>query len=130
MTHSVVARWHEIVRSRDASGLDALLADDVVFLSPVVHRPQVGKALTKAYLAAAVGVLGGETFRYVGEWIGDNSSVLEFVTTVDGVEINGADFIAWTEAGTITSFKVMIRPLKAINLVQQLMAARLAAARS
>ncbi len=120
-------RWHAVAESHDAARLDALLADDVVFLSPVVHKPQVGKALTKAYLAAALNVLGNDAFRYVGEWIGENSAVLEFVTTVDGIEINGADFLAWNEAGRIRSFKVMIRPLKAINLVQQLMAARLAA---
>ena len=126
MTPQAVAQWHAIVRSRDAVALDALLADDVVFHSPVVFRPQVGKALTKAYLAAALEVLGNETFRYVGEWAGSDSAVLEFVATVDGVEIDGADFIAWNEAGRIVSFKVMVRPLKAINLVQQKMAAQLA----
>ncbi len=127
MGSSALAQWHRIARSRDAAGLDALLADDVVFLSPVVHKPQVGKALTKAYLAAALGVLGNDAFRYVGEWTGESSTVLEFVTTVDGIEINGADFIAWDEAGEITQFKVMVRPLKAINLLHQLMAAKLAA---
>lgn len=125
MQPDTLAQWHRIATARDAAGLDALLADDVVFLSPVVHRPQVGKALTKAYLAAALSVLGNETFRYVGEWQAGNSAVLEFVTTVDGVEINGADFIAWNEAGQITQFKVMVRPLKAINLLHQLMAAQL-----
>ncbi|MGD0188464.1 MAG: nuclear transport factor 2 family protein [Roseiarcus sp.] len=126
MRPSALARWHAIAASRDASALDALLADDVVFLSPVVHRPQVGKALTKAYLAAAMNVLGNDAFRYVGEWRGENSAVLEFVTTVEGIEMNGADFIAWNEAGRITSFKVMVRPLKAIDLLHRLMAARLA----
>ena len=127
MRPSALAQWHAIAQSRDAAALDALLADDVVFVSPVVHKPQVGKALTKAYLAAALSVLGNETFRYVGEWTGENSAVLEFVTIVDGIEINGADFIAWNEAGRIVRFKVMVRPLKAINLLHQLMAARLAA---
>lgn len=127
MWPSALARWHAVAASRDAEGLDALLADDVVFLSPVVHKPQVGRALTKAYLVAALSVLGNETFRYVGQWLGENSAALEFVTVVDGVEINGADFIAWNDAGRITQFKVMVRPLKAINLLQQLMAARLAA---
>src|SRR5271163_3659223 len=117
MASSVVARWHEIVRSRDGAALDALLAEEVVFHSPVVFRPQVGKALTKAYLAAALEVLGNETFRYVGEWVGANSVVLEFVVTVEGIEINGADFIVWNEADRITQFKVMVRPLKAVNLL-------------
>jgi hypothetical protein len=125
MTPQAVAQWHAIVRTRDETALDALLADDVVFQSPVVFRPQIGKTLTKAYLAAALEVLGNETFRYVGEWIGADSAVLEFVTIVDGVEINGVDLIAWNEAGRITGFKVMARPLKAINLLHQKMAAQL-----
>jgi hypothetical protein len=121
-----IARWHEIARSRDLVALDALLADDVVFLSPVVRTPQPGKALTKAYLGAALEALLNETFRYVGEWLGPDSAVLEFVAVIDGIEINGADFIAWNNADQIVSFKVMIRPLKAIELVRQRMAAQLA----
>jgi hypothetical protein len=126
MTSQVISQWHAIVRSRDANELDALLADDVVFHSPVVFRPQVGKSVTRVYLAAALEVLGNETFRYVGEWTGPDSAVLEFVTTVEGIEMNGADFIAWNDAGRIVDFKVMVRPLKAINLLQQRMAAKLA----
>jgi len=123
-----IARWHEAARRRDVAALDALLADDVVFLSPVVRTPQPGKALTKAYLSAALDALLNETFRYVGEWIGPDSAVLEFVAVIDGIEINGADFIAWNDADQIVSFKVMIRPLKAIELVRQRMAAQLARA--
>ncbi|MGA2485991.1 MAG: nuclear transport factor 2 family protein [Roseiarcus sp.] len=123
-----IARWHEAARRRDVAALDALLADDVVFLSPVVRTPQPGKALTKAYLSAALDALLNETFRYVGEWIGPDSAVLEFVAVIDGIEINGADFIAWNGADQIVSFKVMIRPLKAIELVRQRMAAQLARA--
>ncbi len=130
MKPSALARWRAITETRDAAALDALLADDVAFLSPVVHKPRVGKALTKAYLAAALDVLGNETFRYVGEWSGENSAVLEFVTIVDGVEINGVDVIDWNAAGQIISFKVMVRPLKAINLLHQAMAARLAGAQT
>ena len=129
MTQPVaIARWHEIARRRDVAGLDALLADDVVFLSPVVRTPQLGKALTKGYLGAALDALLNETFHYVGEWIGPDSAVLEFVATIDGVEVNGADFIAWNGADQIVSFKVMIRPLKAIELVRQRMATQLARA--
>ena len=119
-----IARWHEAARRRDVAALDALLADDVVFLSPVVRTPQPGKA----YLSAALDALLNETFRYVGEWIGPDSAVLEFVAVIDGIEINGADFIAWNGADQIVSFKVMIRPLKAIELVRQRMAAQLARA--
>ena len=79
-----VERWHETVRSRDPSRLEALLAEDVVFLSPVVHAPQRGKAITTRYLfSAALAVLGGTDFRYVEQWIGTTSAVLEFVTAID-----------------------------------------------
>ena len=120
MTQPVaIARWHDVARRRDVDALDALLADDVVFLSPVVRTPQPGRALTKAYLGAALDALLNATFRYVGEWLGPDSAVLEFVAIIDGVEVNGADFIAWNNADQIVSFKVMIRPLKAIELVRQ-----------
>ena len=110
---------------RDAAGLETLLADDVVFESPVVHTPQRGKAITLKYLSAATAVLGGDTFRYVGEWFGESSSVLEFVTTLDGLEINGVDIIGWNAEGRIDRFKVMVRPLKAINALHQAMGAKL-----
>ena len=121
-----IERWHDVVRSRDPSRLDALLAEDVVFLSPVVHTPQRGKAITTKYLGAAVAVLGGSDFRYVGQWMGPDSAVLEFVTTIDGIEVNGVDMIGWNAEGRIDRFKVMIRPLKAIEIVRQKMAAELA----
>jgi hypothetical protein len=119
-------RWKAIAKSRDAAGLDALIADDVVFISPVVHTPQRGKAITTKYLAAALAVLGGDGFRYGEEWYGETSAVLEFFTTIDGVEINGADFVGWNAAGRIDRFKVMVRPLKAMQAIHQAMGARLA----
>lgn len=119
--------WHRIVRERDPDGLDDLLADEVVFHSPVVHTPQRGKPLTAMYLGAAVLVLGNPTFHYVREVVGDRDAVLEFVVEVDGIEINGVDMIRWNDAGRITDFKVMVRPLKAINLLHQKMAAMLQA---
>lgn len=122
MSHSnAVAGWHEIVRTRDAGGLGELLADDVVFYSPVVHTPQVGKAITTMYLAAAVQVFGNDTFKYIREIIGESDAVLEFETEIDGILVNGVDMIKWNDAGKITEFKVMVRPLKAINLIHQKM---------
>ncbi len=126
MYPKAIERWREIAKSRDAAGLETLLADDVVFESPVVHTPQRGKAITLKYLSAALGVLGGEAFRYVGEWLSASSAVLEFVTTLDGVEINGVDIIGWNAEGRIDHFKVMVRPLKAINALHQAMGAKLA----
>jgi len=122
-----LGEWHRIVRERDPDGLDDLLADEVVFHSPVVHTPQRGKPLTAMYLGAAVLVLGNPTFRYVREVVGASEAVLEFVVEVDGIEINGVDMIRWNDAGRITDFKVMVRPLKAINLLHQKMAAMLQA---
>jgi hypothetical protein len=112
---SVMQRWHEVVAMRDLAALDELLADDVVFQSPAVHTPQVGRALTRKYLSAAFEVLGGEGFRYVDEWSGDRSAVLEFETTLDGLQVNGVDMIHWDAAGRIVRFKVMVRPVKALQ---------------
>ncbi|MBX3265373.1 MAG: nuclear transport factor 2 family protein [Acidobacteria bacterium] len=113
--------WHEIVRKRDVALLDALLAEDVVFYSPVVHTPQVGKAITAMYLKAAMHVFCNETFRYVREVVGESDAVLEFETEIDGISINGVDMICWNAEGRITEFKVMVRPLKAINLIHESM---------
>ena len=122
--------WHGLVKSRDTAGLDALLADDAVFLSPVVHTPQRGKALTRAYLAAALEVFGNPSFRYVREIIGENDAMLEFETEIDGVLVNGVDILSWNAARQVTEFKVMVRPLKAIQVIHERMAAMLAAAKA
>jgi hypothetical protein len=122
-----LARWHQLLESRDFSALDELLADDATFLSPVVHTPQVGKRLTGTYLkAAAMMLLSGGTFRYVNEWWSDSSAVLEFEAEVNGITINGVDMIFWNADGKIERFKVMIRPLKAIQLVHEAMGKLLA----
>ena len=127
MTIPTVATWHELVRSRNADGLGALLADDVVFHSPVVHTPQAGKAITIRYLSAAFHVLSNESFRYVREITGPHDAVLEFQVEIDGIGVNGVDMLKWNDEGRIVEFKVLIRPLKAINLIHQKMAAMLQA---
>lgn len=121
-----IERWHLIVKERSAAGLDALLAEDVVFHSPVVHTPQRGKAITTAYLTAAMHVLGNDTFTYVREVIGERDAVLEFTAEIDGIHINGVDMLRWNDDGQVTDFKVMVRPLKAVNLLHQMMKAMLA----
>ena len=118
-------RWYAYTRSHDVAELQAMLADDCVFKSPVVHTPQVGKAITLAYLSAAFTVLGGEGFRYTREFTSERGAVLEFETEIDGIAINGVDIIEWNDAGLIGDFKVMVRPLKAINLLHQMMGAQL-----
>ena len=117
--------WHRMVRTQDASGLPALLADEAVFHSPVVHTPQVGKAITARYLTAAFHVFFNESFRYVREIVGPRDAALEFQVEIDGIAVNGIDLIRWNEEGRIVEFKVLIRPLKAINLIHQKMAATL-----
>ena len=113
--------WHAIVHSRDMQALQDLLADDVIFHSPVVHTPQRGKAITALYLRAAMHTLNNEHFRYEREIIGAHDAVLEFVTQIDGVHINGVDLIRWRDDGRIIDFKVMVRPLKAVNALHQAM---------
>ncbi len=117
--------WHQLVRSQDPAGLDALLSEEVVFYSPVVHTPQRGKAVASLYLNAAFRVFFNPSFRYVREVAGPSDAVLEFETQIDGVLVNGVDMIKWNTQGQITEFKVMLRPLKAINLIHQRMAAML-----
>ena len=124
----MIERWHELVANHDASGLDALLAEDASFLSPIVHTPQVGKALTAGYLRAAMQILDNPSFRYVGEWYSERSAVLEFETVVEGITIQGVDILHWNAEDRIVRFKVMVRPLKAINLLHQMMAKALQAA--
>jgi len=127
LTIDTLASWHELVQSRNPRGLASLLADNCVFYSPVVHTPQVGKAITFQYLYAAFHVFFNESFRYVRELTGPNQAVLEFQVEIDGIAVNGVDMLKWTEDGRIVEFKVMIRPLKAINLIHQKMAAMLQA---
>lgn len=120
-----IEAWHDYVRARDPALLDALIADGAVFESPAVHRPQEGKAVTIAYLTAALRVLGTAEFRYLEEWRGERSAVLEFATVLDGLTVNGVDIIHWNEAGQITQFKVMVRPIKALNRLIEAMAVAL-----
>jgi len=130
MSRDNLARWHAyIVGGSEPAALSALLADDAVFHSPVVHTPQVGKPIVMAYLVAASHVLGNESFRYVRELVDGDEMMLEFVTELNGVTVNGVDIIRWNADGNICDFKVMVRPLKAINAVWEMMAAQLAAAK-
>ncbi|SFP89885.1 nuclear transport factor 2 family protein [Variovorax sp. 770b2] len=130
MAIDTLATWHRLVKERDVKGLDALLDDSAVFLSPVVHKPQLGKAITAKYLGAAFHVFFNETFRYVRELKGERDAVLEFEVEIDGLSVNGVDMIKWNDAGRITEFKVMLRPLKAVNLIHEKMGAMLQAASS
>jgi hypothetical protein len=121
MPVAALDRWYAYVKSHDRAALWELLHPDAVFESPVVHTPQRGRDITFKYLASALKVLGGPSFTYRGEWRSEHGAVLEFETVVDGITINGVDIIAFDSDGRITHFKVMVRPLKAINLLHRLM---------
>ena len=115
------------IKSPDEKVLWDLLHPDAVFESPVVHTPQRGRDFTFKYLASAGSVLGGPGFKYLGEWRNENGAVLEFENEVEGIKINGVDIITFSDDGRqITHFKVMVRPLKAINLLHRLMGEQLA----
>ncbi len=123
-----VAAWHAYMDGGgDAQALRDMLAEDAVFHSPVVHTPQEGRDKVFAYLHAASHVLGGDDFRYEREIIDGDQAMLEFATTLDGIHINGVDIIRWSDDGKISDFKVMVRPLKAVNKLWEKMAAMLAA---
>ena len=140
MIDAVIADWHRFTHGELEGGLDRLLAEDCVFHSPVVHTPQVGREKTRTYLLAACLAFGGEVtdwrigigrlgpgFRYVREIAAGNAAVLEFECEIDGVHVNGIDLIRFDEHGKIVDFKVMVRPLKAVNKVWEQMAAMLEA---
>jgi len=143
-----IENWHRHLRGDLPGGLDAILHEDCVFLSPIVFTPQQGREVTKLYLTAAGSTLGGESgsvteaitasvtgtaadepgaggFRYVKEILQGHHAVLEFETTVDGKYANGVDIITCDDDGMITEFEVMMRPLQAINAVHAQMKAML-----
>ena len=121
-----LAKWHSYMESGgDLAQLSEIVDDDAVFHSPVVHTPQVGKAKVMAYLGAAAQVLGSGGFAYVRELVDGNHVLLEFTNTLDGIQINGIDLIEFDDAGMIVDFKVMVRPMKAMNKLWVMMGAQL-----
>ena len=127
--HAGLAHWHRVMQAgNQPSDLAELIAEDAVFHSPVVHTPQVGRAKVIQYLAAAGQVLGSANFRYVRELVDGDEVLLEFVDELDGIKINGIDLMRFNADGKIVDFKVMVRPLKAVNKLWELMGAQLQAA--
>jgi ketosteroid isomerase-like protein len=131
----VIARWHRYMEGGDPAALDDLLADDVVFYSPVVFTPQRGREITTRYLAAAAVALAGDAaadgpggaFRYTKQVLAGDTAVLEFETSVEGRYVNGVDIVRCDDSGRIVEFRVMVRPLQAIQAVHEQMGRRLAA---
>jgi hypothetical protein len=118
--------WHDVVAKKDPTLLDALLADDVVFRSPAVFKPQEGKLITTGYLTAALAVLG-PTMRYVGEWFDDTSAVLEFEADLDGAYVQGVDMLRWNSDDKLIGFTVLVRPMRGLQELMPRMAEQLEA---
>jgi hypothetical protein len=125
MIDAVIDRWHAHLTGESAEGLDDLLADEVVFYSPIVFTPQRGKDITTMYLTAAKQTLGAGDFRYTKQVLAADTAVLEFETTLEGKYVNGVDIIRCDDSGRIVEFRVMIRPLQAVNAVHEQMRAML-----
>lgn len=127
---AALSAWHDIVAQRDVPGydagaaLDALLADDCVFRSPALFKPQPGRDLTKMYLGAALIVLG-PTLRYLDEWVNDTSAVLEFEASLDGRTVHGVDMLRWNDDAKLTGFTVMVRPFSALQTLMEHMVVHL-----
>ena len=117
---SVVRAWHAVVKSGDPALLGGLLADDVVFRSPAVFAPQAGKDVAALYLRSAMAVLG-PSLRYVGEWYGPSSAVLEFEAELDGLYVHGVDMLRWNDDDRLVSFTVMVRPMRGLTKLVELM---------
>ena len=118
-TIEVIDRWHDMMSGSSHNGLFELLAEDCIFWSPVLHTPQRGRDITYLYLSAASQVFGGD-FRYVSEMVDGSRAVLEFTCSIDEIQINGVDIIQVRDR-QICEFKVMVRPLKAVNKVHERM---------
>ena len=118
---NLIHKWHEVIDSDDLNMLDSILAEDAVFSSPVVFTPMKGKDITKMYLHAAGQSFNMEKYQYTIEIHDGMNSVLEFETYIDDISVNGVDMIEWNEDGKISNFKVMIRPFKAVQKVQEKM---------
>lgn len=109
------------VEARDEAALEALLAENVVFTSPVAFKPYPGKPITAAILRAVMRVF--EDFRYVREIAdeGGRDHALVFEATVDGKTLTGCDFLHLDEDGRIDDFTVMVRPLSAARALAERM---------
>ncbi|UUO23582.1 nuclear transport factor 2 family protein [Colwellia sp. M166] len=118
--------WHTMIQNKQVEQVSTLLADNVTLFSPVIHTPIQGKQMVSMYLTAAFHTFLNGSFNYDREFTADNAAVLEFSLNIDGIDINGIDMITWNEDGKITEFKVMIRPYKALNMINDQMTAMLA----
>ncbi|WP_084371989.1 nuclear transport factor 2 family protein [Reichenbachiella faecimaris] len=126
MNKSPLAQWHQMLETKDISLLEQIIDDNCVFHSPIVFKPQEGRRLTLMYLTAAFQMFNEAVyFKYIKKIVQEQNAMLEFNAEIDGILIDGIDLITWSDAGQITEFKVMVRPLKAIDLIKEKMLAQL-----
>lgn len=118
---SLIKKWHKVIKTDNLELLNDIIADNAIFSSPVVFKPMEGKEITMMYLNAAGESFNMEKFEYTKEIHDGMNSVLEFETYIDEISVNGVDMIEWNEDGKICNFKVMIRPYKAVQKVQEKM---------
>jgi hypothetical protein len=121
----MLSNWHTLIKNKAVSQVSTLLADDVTLYSPVIHSPIKGKEMVSMYLTAAFHTFLNGSFNYDREFLSNNAAVLEFSLKIQDLDINGIDMITWNEQGKITEFKVMIRPYKALNMINDQMTAML-----
>jgi len=142
MIEQFIEKWHKYLKGQLPGGLDEILDENVTFYSPVVYTPQEGREITKLYLSAAAGSLGGDpdedaassaaddgagpgSFRYTKQIAAGNQAVLEFESKIDGKYINGVDIIECNDEGKVIEFRVMIRPVQSVNMIHKQMASML-----
>ena len=120
-TKKFLDKWYQVYRSDEPEFLEEILDESVIFSSPVVFKPIEGKEMTKLYLMGAGITFNMDKFTYVREVVDGLDSILEFETYIDDILVNGVDMIRWNAEGKIIDFKVMVRPLRAIEALQKKM---------
>lgn len=124
-TKKSIARWHEMLETRDMSILNELLAEEVVFRSPVAFQPYPGKQVVFFILTNVIQVF--ENFTYHREFISENGNnvVLEFSANVGDKKLKGVDMIQFNEEGQMIDFEVMIRPKSGLEALAVQMGQRM-----
>ena len=113
--------WHDFVINKNHDNLSDFIDENAILYSPIVFKPIEGNFMVSMYLMAAAKIIGNENFKYVREVCDDENAMLEFVTEIKGISVEGIDMIKFTKEGKLKEIKVMIRPLKAVNIVHQKM---------
>jgi hypothetical protein len=110
--------WHRFVASGDAAILRPLLAEDIVFRSPIVQSPIPGRAATLLVLSTVAQIF--ENFTYHRTFVADtHNAALEFAANVGKWQLKGIDLVKFNERGEMIEFEVMIRPIKGLQALAE-----------